>query len=69
VDNVIPMTVFQGTANLSGKFPRNTFPQSSMADNEVEHLPAVDILKNHVVVVWVHDNFTHAADMRVVEKF
>jgi formylmethanofuran dehydrogenase subunit E-like metal-binding protein len=67
VNNVIPMTIVQGAADLSGKFPRNTFSQSSMANDEIEHLSAIDILKDHVVVMLMHNHFAHAADVRVVE--
>lgn len=39
-----------------------------MADDIVEHLTAVDILENHVVVMLVDDHLAHAADVRVVKE-
>jgi hypothetical protein len=38
-----------------------------MADDVVKHLPAVYVLKYHVVVVLVHNHIAHATYVRVVE--
>jgi len=39
-----------------------------MANDIIEHLSTVDILKDHVVVVLVDDHLSHAADVGVVEE-
>jgi GT2 family glycosyltransferase len=39
-----------------------------MGDDVVEHLTAVDILKQHVPVVVCTDDISHPTDVRVVEK-
>jgi len=47
----IGMAVLERTPNLPRKLPRAPFPQSSVGDDVVEHLAAVDVLEDHVVVV------------------
>lgn len=66
--DVIPMAIIQRTANLPRKFARDAFPQAAVGDNVIEHLPAVDVLEDHVVVVLVDDHLAHAADIWVVEE-
>jgi len=38
-----------------------------MTDDVIEHLASIDILKDHVIVVLVDDQLSHAADVRMVE--
>lgn len=37
-----------------------------MADNVVEHLAPVDILKDHIVVVLMDYHLAHAADIGMI---
>lgn len=39
-----------------------------MADDVVKHLPAVYVLKHHVVMMLMHNHIAHAAYVRVVEQ-
>lgn len=39
-----------------------------MADDIVEHLPAVDILEHHVVMMLMRDHLAHAADIGMIEQ-
>lgn len=39
-----------------------------MCDDVVEHLAAVDVLEEHVVVVLMDDHLAHAADVRMVQQ-
>jgi len=39
-----------------------------MADDIIEHLPTVDVLEDHVVVMLVNDHFAHSTDIRVMEE-
>jgi hypothetical protein len=38
-----------------------------MADDVVKHLPAIDVLKYHVVMMLMHNHIAHTAYVRVVE--
>lgn len=66
--DAIPMTIIQRTPNLPRKLPRHPFPQPPMADNIIQHLAAVDILKHHVVMVLMYDHLAHAADVWMVQE-
>lgn len=65
---VVLVAIIQRTPNLPGELPRNTFPQSPMADDVVEHLAAADVLEHHVVVVLVDDHLSHTAYVGMVEQ-
>ena len=39
-----------------------------MTDDVVEHLAAVNVLEDHVVMVLVDDHLAHAADVGMVEE-
>ena len=66
--DIVLVAVVQGTSNLSRKFSRNAFPQAAMTDDVVEHLPAIDVLEHHVVVVLVDNHLTHATNIRMMQK-
>jgi len=68
VGDVVLVTVVDGTGDLPGKLSGDALPEAAVADDVVEHLAAVDILKDHVVVVLVDDHLPHAADVGVVEE-
>jgi len=68
MDDVIPMTILESAPDLPGKLSRHTFSQSSVADDKIEHLSTIDILKDHVVVVLMDNHLTHAAYIGMVEK-
>lgn len=66
--DTIPMAVVQRARNLPAKLPRLLLFQPAVADDVVEHLPAVDVLEQHVpVVIRAHD-VAHAADVGVVNQ-
>ena len=68
VDDIVQVAIFQSTADLTGKLPRNAFPQPTVADYVVEHLASIDVFENHVVVMVVDNHLSHATDIRVVEE-
>lgn len=68
VDDVVQVAIFQSTPDLTGKLPRNAFPQPTMADYVVEHLTTIDVFENHVVVMVVDNHLSHATDIWVVEE-
>ena len=68
VDNAVLVTVVERTTDLARELACNTFPQPSMTDDVVEHLPAADVLEHHVVVVLVDDHLPHPTDVRVVQQ-
>ena len=68
MNDIVQMAILEGTANLTRKLACHPFSQTAVADDVVEHLAAVDILSNHVVVVLVHDHLAHAADVWVIQQ-
>jgi len=68
VDDVVLVALVDGTGDLAGKLSGDALTEAAMANNVIEHLAAVDILKDHVVVVLVDDHLSHAADVGVVEE-
>lgn len=51
VNDRVGVTVLEGAADLTGKLARRAFSQPAVRDDVVEHLPSVDVLKDHIVVV------------------
>lgn len=68
MDDVVLVAVVDGAGDLPGKLSGDALAEAAVADDVVEHLAAVDILEDHVVVVLVDDHLAHAADVRVVEE-
>ena len=68
MDDVVLVAVVEGASDLPCKLAGYALAQSTMADDVIEHLASVDILKDHVVVMLMDDHFTHAADVGVVEQ-
>src|ERR1700683_1194812 len=68
VYDTVPVTIIQGTANLPREFTGNSFPKPPMTDNVIQHLAAVNILKNHIVMMLVNDHLTHATYIWVVKE-
>ena len=68
MDDIVLVTIVNGTGDLPSKFSGNALPEATMTNNIIEHLSTVDILKDHVVVVLVDDHLSHAADVGVVEE-
>jgi hypothetical protein len=66
--DVVLMQVLQRRADLACKFAGDALAEAAVADDVVEHLSAVDILGDHVIMVGVDDHLAHAADVRVVEE-
>ena len=62
------MAVLERAPDLARKLARDALAQLPVADDIVEHLPAVDVLKHHIVMVLVDDHLAHAADVGVVEQ-
>lgn len=68
MNDVIPMAVIQRAANLPRELPSHSFAQAPMTDNVIQHLAAVDVFENHIIMVLVNDHLSHATDIRMVEK-
>ena len=68
MDDVIAVTIVECTANLASKLACDTFAQSTVADDVVEHLSAAHVLEDHVIMMLMDDHFTHAADVGMVEE-
>ncbi len=66
VNDVVLVAIVEGASDLSCEFASNALAQSTMADDVIEHLTAVDILKDHVVVMLMDDHFAHAANVGVM---
>jgi hypothetical protein len=68
VDDIIPMAIIQRTPDLPRKLPGNALSQPPMADDIIQHLPTIDVLEDHVVMMLVHDHLTHAADVGMMKE-
>lgn len=67
VDNAVPVTVIQGTGDLTTEFPSLFLLELSVGNDIVQHLAAVDIFKQHVPVVVCSDDIAQTAYIRVIE--
>lgn len=68
MDDVVGMAVLERTANLPCKLSGTALSESTMGNNVVEHLAAVDPLADHVIVVRIHMHRLHAADIGMMEQ-
>lgn len=68
VHNVVLVTVIQRTPDLPCELARNPLPQTTVADDVVEHLATTDVLEHHVVMVLLDDHLAHAANVGMVEE-
>lgn len=68
VDDIVLMAIIQRTSDLPCKLACNPFPEPSVADDVIQHLPTVDIFEYHIVVVLVHNHLSHSADIWVMKK-
>lgn len=68
MDDVIAVTIVECTANLTRKFACDTFAESTVADDVVEHLTATHVLEDHIIMMLMDDHFAHAADVWMVKK-
>lgn len=68
MDDAVTVQVVKGTANLASKLACDTFAQSTVADDVVQHLTAVDILEDHVVMMLMDNHLTHPTYVGVVEE-
>lgn len=68
MDDVVAVQVVECTANLASKLACDAFAQSTVADDVVEHLTAVDVLKDHVVMMLMDNHLTHPTYVGVVEQ-
>lgn len=68
MNDIVEMTILQRTPNLPRKFSRDSFPQSTVTDDIVEHLTSIDILENHIIVMLVDYHLSHATYVGVIEK-
>lgn len=66
--HIVLMTILQRAPNLPRELPCYPLAQLPMADDIIKHLPAADVLRDHIIMVLVHDHLAHAADVRVVEE-
>jgi len=68
MNDVVQMAILQSAPYLPRELPGDPFPQSTMADDVVEHLTTVNVFENHVVVVLVDNHFAHSADVGVIQE-
>ena len=68
VYDAIAVEVVEGTSDLPCKLASDPFPETTVADDVVEHLTPVHIFEDHVVVMLMDDHFAHAADVWMVEQ-
>ena len=66
--DVVAVTIVESTANLASKLACDTFAQSTVADDVVEHLAATHVLEHHVIMMLMDDHFAHAADIGMVQE-
>ena len=66
--DVVLVAVVQRAPNLPCELACDSFPQSPVADDVVEHLAPADVFEHHVVMVLVNDHLAHAADVWVMEE-
>ena len=62
------MAIFQRAPDLSCELAGDSLPQSPVTNDVVQHLPSVNVLEYHVVVVLMNDHFSHATDIRMIEQ-
>ena len=67
MDDIVLVAIVEGAPDLAGKLAGYALAQSTVADDVIEHLASVDILKDHVIVMLVDNHFAHATDVGVVE--
>jgi len=68
MDDIVMMTIAECTAYLPRKLSGCAFPETPVADDVVEHLAAVDVFENHVVMMLMNDHLAHATDVGMVEE-
>lgn len=68
MDDAVSVTVVQSTGNLTTKLAGLLLLELAMRNNVVEHLAAVDILKEHIPMIVCANHISHAADVGVMEK-
>lgn len=68
MDNVVSMAIIECGAHLTGELARDTLTETSMTDDVVEHLPSVDVLRDHVIMICVYDKLSHATDVWMVQE-
>ena len=66
--HIVEVTIHQRAPYLPCELPRNTLAQTTMANDIVQHLTAIDILRNHVIVVLMDYHLAHSTDIRMVKK-
>ena len=66
--DIVLMAVLERASDLPRELPRHAFSQATVADNIVQHLAAIDIFEDHIVMMLVDDHLSHPTDVGVVEK-
>lgn len=67
VDDAIAVTIIEGTCNLTAELSGLLLFQTTMCDDIVEHLTAIDIFEEHVPVIVSPLYISHAAYIWVIE--
>jgi hypothetical protein len=67
MNDVIAMTIIKRTSNLPCELPCNAFPQPPMTDDIIQHLSAVHVLEDHVVMMLMDNHLSHPTDVRVMK--
>lgn len=58
MDDVVLVTIVESGPNLPRKLARDTFTESTVADDVVEHLAAVDKLEDDVMIIWLRNDLS-----------
>jgi hypothetical protein len=66
MNNTVQVAVFQRTPNLPRELPGHSLAEPPVADDVVQHLSSIHVLKDHIVVMLVNDHLSHSTDIRVI---
>lgn len=68
MDDIVLVAVIQRASDLPRELSRYPLSQPPMADNIIQHLTTVHILKHHIVMMLMDDHLPHTADVWVVKQ-
>lgn len=68
VDDTVPMTVVQGTGNLTTELSGLLFFQLAVGNNVVQHLAPVDVFEQHVPMVVGSNDISHPTYIRMIDQ-
>jgi hypothetical protein len=68
VNNAVSVTIVQGAGDLSAELPSLLVLQPPMRDYIVEHLPPIDVFKEHIPMICSAHNVSHSTYIWVIQK-